>query len=425
MLNKNVVTRIHDKHYDLTNFNHPGGPIALSLADNRDATGLFISHHPFVAKDRLAAIMKKYEFTPKEGEEIEKDIYFDYEKESPFAKEVVANARQYFQRIADKKGISITRATKANTGRYMEYLFLLVCYVVSMYYWFAGHWWAFFVWPFALWELSIHSYHDACHFAVTYNWRFNFLIPYIVAPVLVSPLDWYHQHNIGHHVHTDIAWKDPDLAHAPKLYRVHKSIKWRAAHKDQVWKTPLIWAIGLPIGMALVAPLRSMFTKLYNRTVPYVRISQSRWFLHVLGRVLAIAMWVWPYFYFNFWKALIWTPLALYQMSAYFMCSSQVSHLTHAATNMSSRDWHTHQVLTSLGYGHKSWWVWFHSGGLNFQAEHHLFPNINHCHHKYLQPIVEATCKKHGVRYLQAEGYIDALKMHFDHIINMGKNKVD
>ena len=33
--------RIHGKWYDVENFDHPGGPIMLSLGKGRDATGLF------------------------------------------------------------------------------------------------------------------------------------------------------------------------------------------------------------------------------------------------------------------------------------------------------------------------------------------------------------------------------------------------
>ena len=44
------ITKIHNKYYDLTNFNHPGGEDAIKLAYKRDATVLFESHHPFFRK---------------------------------------------------------------------------------------------------------------------------------------------------------------------------------------------------------------------------------------------------------------------------------------------------------------------------------------------------------------------------------------
>jgi linoleoyl-CoA desaturase len=42
-----------------------------------------------------------------------------------------------------------------------------------------------------------------------------------------------------------------------------------------------------------------------------------------------------------------------------------------------------------------SWYL----GGLNFQVEHHLFPNVCHVHYRALAPIVERACRTHGLRY--------------------------
>jgi len=50
-------THIHGAWYDLTNFSHPGGPVALSLAYGRDATVLFEQSHVFTDRARLAALL--------------------------------------------------------------------------------------------------------------------------------------------------------------------------------------------------------------------------------------------------------------------------------------------------------------------------------------------------------------------------------
>eukprot|EP00357_Protocruzia_adherens_P017483 CAMPEP_0115004000 /NCGR_PEP_ID=MMETSP0216-20121206/18947_1 /TAXON_ID=223996 /ORGANISM="Protocruzia adherens, Strain Boccale" /LENGTH=428 /DNA_ID=CAMNT_0002369915 /DNA_START=115 /DNA_END=1401 /DNA_ORIENTATION=+ len=424
MITHNAVTRIHDKYYDLSKFKHPGGPVAISLTDQRDATGLFVSHHPFVDKSKLESIMKKYETKAPEGVEIEKDTYFDYEKPTPFAQEIVSRCKTYFEGIAKKKGISITAATKATPKRQLENYFYFFLYLYAVYCWFLGEWWTIVGMPFAVWTASIHLFHDATHFAFSRNWFVNYIMPYLLSPLLVSPMDWYHQHSIGHHVHTNVSWKDPDLAHAPVVYRVHSSVKWRKAHIGQAkQKTPWIWALAMPIGLNLISPIRGMLTNLYNRTTPYMPMSRKRWALHILGRFLALSMWVWPYFYFPLWKAVIWTPIPLYQLSVHFMINTQVTHLNHDSTESYSRDWYAHQVLTATDFGHKSLFAWFYSGGLNFQIEHHLFPNVNHCHHQYLQPIIQEVCKKHNVEYKSVTTFYDAIKLHFQHIYNMEKPK--
>jgi linoleoyl-CoA desaturase len=63
------------------------------------------------------------------------------------------------------------------------------------------------------------------------------------------------------------------------------------------------------------------------------------------------------------------------------------------------RDWATHQVTTTVDFARGNRVLSWYLGGLNFQVEHHLFPRICHLHYPALSPIVEATCRAHGVRY--------------------------
>jgi len=55
------IVKIHNKYYDITNFAHPGGPIAIMAANRRDATALFESHHPFSDRAMMNDLLKKYE----------------------------------------------------------------------------------------------------------------------------------------------------------------------------------------------------------------------------------------------------------------------------------------------------------------------------------------------------------------------------
>jgi delta11-fatty-acid desaturase len=48
---KKIITKILGRYYDLTDFKHPAGPIAIACAEGRDATELFMSHHLFTKKD--------------------------------------------------------------------------------------------------------------------------------------------------------------------------------------------------------------------------------------------------------------------------------------------------------------------------------------------------------------------------------------
>ena len=63
---------------------------------------------------------------------------------------------------------------------------------------------------------------------------------------------------------------------------------------------------------------------------------------------------------------------------------------------------------------------WF-SGGLNFQVEHHLFPNISHIHYKKISEIVKKTAKEFSLPYNEYKTTREALKSHFLFLKSMAK----
>src|SRR5206468_5951966 len=64
--------------------------------------------------------------------------------------------------------------------------------------------------------------------------------------------------------------------------------------------------------------------------------------------------------------------------------------------------WARHQVITTANFATANPFVCWYLGGLNFQIEHHLFPNINHVHYPKLNPIVVATRSEEHTSELQS-----------------------
>src|SRR5262249_60681611 len=63
-----------------------------------------------------------------------------------------------------------------------------------------------------------------------------------------------------------------------------------------------------------------------------------------------------------------------------------------------------------------SWFV----GGLNFQVEHHLFPQICHVHYSKLARLVENVCRKFEVRYRVHDTLWGGIASHFRWLRRMG-----
>jgi linoleoyl-CoA desaturase len=94
--------------------------------------------------------------------------------------------------------------------------------------------------------------------------------------------------------------------------------------------------------------------------------------------------------------------------------------MPHEDTGRMESSWTAHQVETTVDYApHNRLLCWF-VGGLNFQIEHHLLPQICHVHYAALSPIVAETCQQFGLQYKVNQTFLAALMSHFRWLRRMG-----
>jgi len=421
-----LYTKVHGKWYDLAKFQHPGGPVALSLAEGRDSTALFYSHHLFVSFDKLRAILAKYEVDDATASQLklldasDDGAHFQWEgfETDSFTRDLRTLAQGFFAKEAVRRGVTVQEAAKASPRRWALVVLLMAAFFTSVPWFVHGHWWALLLTPQLAWVTLANYWHDALHFALSTNWRVNAYLPYLF-PWLSSPFMWYHQHVLGHHCYTNIGHKDPDLAHAPQLLREHQSVRWRPTHATQarsIQRMFLVWSIAVGIGLQLLSDIRAQLKGMYNNVVPCQRVTPRRVFFHVLGRLVVYSLlFVWPFFCFPLWKAVVWAVVPIATFSWSFMLNSQINHLTEHTAHASDPNFYKHQVVTAQDFGKPLGWCTLYSGGLNTQIEHHLFPCVNHCHLPSLRPLVKDLCQKHGVPYREMAGYWDAIQTHLRH----------
>lgn len=428
---EHVYARIRGVWYDFAQFDHPGGPIALNLVKDRDATALFESHHLLVPNDKLVSILSKF----KVDDEIAKNIstldprddgaHYVWEgfENDDFVRDAKKLLTSYFLPIAKRKGITLYQATKATPERWILIFVLATLFVLSLYPFVAGQYWTLLVTPQLAWILIANYWHDGLHFSLSSDWRINAILPYLL-PLLSSPWMWYHQHVIGHHAYTNVGHKDPDIAHAPQLMREHESIKWRKSHTGQshISHFSLVWCIAVPLGLQFLSDMKANLKLSFNNSVPFAKLARPRLMCHLAGRLVYLfSLFVWPFFVFPLWKATIWAIVPSICFSLSFMLNSQINHLNEDCAHASSPNFLKHQVITAMDFGNNSRFCQYFSGGLNYQIEHHMFPFVNHCHLPSLAPHVKELCRKHGVPYNEATGYGDALEKHLKHTGNMSE----
>ena len=83
--------------------------------------------------------------------------------------------------------------------------------------------------------------------------------------------------------------------------------------------------------------------------------------------------------------------------------------------------WAIHQLLTTTNFAPSSkifsWFV----GGLNYQIEHHLFPNVCHVHYRKLSEIVKKTAKEFSLPYYTQPSFLKALIQHGRMLYKLGR----
>ena len=82
--------------------------------------------------------------------------------------------------------------------------------------------------------------------------------------------------------------------------------------------------------------------------------------------------------------------------------------------------WAIHQLKTTVNFAAKSKLVNWFTGGLNYQVEHHIFPNISHVHYDKIAEIVKKTANEFNLPYNEFKTTKDALVAHFRYLRSMG-----
>ena len=137
-----------------------------------------------------------------------------------------------------------------------------------------------------------------------------------------------------------------------------------------------------------------------------------------------------PYFLvggisFGFWLCVsVHFICRWFYFSNYLPNCSYYAECEHPTTNKEGtieNNWAIHQLQTTSNYAPKSrFFSWF-VGGLNFQVEHHLFPNICHVHYKNISHIVKAKAEKYGLPYYTQKSYLKAIIEHTKMLKSLGR----
>ncbi len=280
-------------------------------------------------------------------------------------------------------------------------------------------------------SLGMSVMHDSNHEAYSDNSFVNTLFGSTLNILGGYSRNWRMQHNILHHTYTNVDGLDEDIE-AGILLRMSPNKKRYGIHRYQHLYAWLLYGI-MNIYWVTVKDYKGLIK--YHKTgllqkekVSFARALVELTFYKVVffGYVVVLPL----LFSGMAWQHVI-LGFVLMQMLAGLIlaCVFQLAHVMHTSDyaepvedNKMSNSWAVHQLLNTANFSPKSTIMSWFIGGLNYQIEHHLFPQICHVHYPQLSIIVAQTAKEYNLPYNVQPTFVKALAVHANMLKELGRS---
>ncbi|AHH98765.1 fatty acid desaturase family protein [Kutzneria albida] len=253
--------------------------------------------------------------------------------------------------------------------------------------------------------------HDAGHKQIFTGRRGNDVVGYLHAGLVGMSYGWWLGKHNRHHANPNHEDEDPDIRISVLAFTgVQATAKrglarWLARHQAVLF-FPLLTLEGLGLHVSGVKAV-------WRREVKAVPLEAALLAAHAAG-YLAAVFWVLPPVH-----ALVFIAVHQGLWGVYMGCSFAPNHKGMPTVPAGQRlDFLRKQVLTSRNVrGGRV--VDFLLGGLNYQIEHHLFPNMPRANLRHAQPLVQRFCANNGIAYRQT-GALDSYRQVLSHLHAIG-----
>jgi fatty acid desaturase len=250
----------------------------------------------------------------------------------------------------------------------------------------------------------------------------------------IKPESWSYEHNIMHHYHLGED-DDPD--------NVERNLQWLMQSTVPMWlRYIIVYVFTAMWKFMYYAPNTLRILKNKKRKEqhklevtdfnydPRTKDGLELWMEYYLPYIIVKFM-VFPLFFLPFGVSAFLTALSILVVAELMtnVHSFTVIVPNHSAEDIymfsepsqSQGEFYLRQIMGSVNYNTGTDFIDFMHGFLNYQIEHHLFPNMPLSYYQKMQPIVKEICKKHNLEYRQESVFKRAL-MTID--LMVGKTKL-
>lgn len=357
---------------------------------------------------------------------------FNKQDHPEFIKVLRKRVNKYFSEnnISKYANFNMKFKTAFMLALYFAPLILLLTGVVT------NPWLALLMWAlmgFGMCGIGTSIMHDANHGAYSSNKHVNNFLGYLINFIGGYHKNWRIQHNVLHHSYTNVEGLDEDIDSG--VMRFSPTQDHKPMYKYQVFYAPFFYGIMSMYWFTAKDFMQMVRYKKKNLLGPQglsfkkemIHISVNKAWYIALTLILPIILIDLP-----------WWQTVLGFLLMHFICGLSLALIFQSAHVIEETDffeadehgslensWAIHQMRTTANFANRSTFFSWFIGGLNYQIEHHLFPNICHVHYKKISAIVKSTAKEFNVPYYQHKTFFDALRSHFSLLHRLGTGKYD
>ncbi len=359
-------------------------------------------------------------------------VKFNRHDRPEFIKELRKRVYAYFQEnnLSTHANLNMKFKTVFMVSLYFAPLILMLTGLVT------GLWPVMLMWALmgvGMSGIGMSVMHDANHGSYSKNPTVNKALGYLINFVGGYHVNWKIQHNVLHHSFTNVDGFDEDIDTSVMRFSPNQELK--KIYRFQAFYAPFFYGImnlywvtakdfiqlvryekeNLLAGQGLTFP--KALTELILNKVGYLVVTL------VLPLLLVDLPWWQILLGFLMMQWISGLLLALVFQTAHVIEETDFFVTDEAGSVENS--WAIHQMRTTANFAHNSvFFAWF-IGGLNYQIEHHLFPNICHIHYKKISHIVKETAREFNLPYHEHKTFLAALKSHFTLLYELGTGKYD
>ncbi len=354
---------------------------------------------------------------------------FNLQSQQDFLRTLKERVNNYFEET--------NQSRFGNSLLYWKTAIMLMLYITPFVFILLGffpfwvNWLLYMVMGLGVVGIGMSVMHDAIHGSYSGNKIINKLVSFSMELVGGNSFNWKVQHNVLHHTYTNIPGMDEDISDK-SILRLEPTGPWYKIHRFQhIYAFPL-YAL-LTLSWIMWGDYISLIRYSRNGMAKQVGARTYREFaILVSSKLVYIFMhFVLPIVILGFvWWHIVVGFLLMHMVSGFIL--SVIFQLAHVveetdypmpdADGNMENNWAVHQLHTTANFAKRRKFLSWFIGGLNYQIEHHLFPNISHVHYPNISKIVKQTAKEFKLPYHEFETFRGAIISHLRRLKSLGQN---